>query len=503
MKSKDYWKNRAEQVASKQFKETDNYILGLRLEYEEVLTRIRKDIESFYARFSQNNAVTLDEARRQLNSRELEEFKMSLKEFTYKAKHNIDGKWEKELNNVSYKVRISRLQALQLQIRNQIEQLHQSQQQGIRRVLNSIYSDTYYRNIYEIQKGLGISVNFAKLDIKTIDKIVNEPWNGDNYSSRIWNNKEKLVMELQTNLTQAFIRGDKIDRTSKIIADRMGVARNRATTLVNTESAYITSKATFDSYSGSGVVKQYEVLATLDLRTSEICRSMDGRVFNVSEKQIGVNAPPFHPNCRTTTVAYFEDMDTWLDERIARNPDTGKNYHVWADTTYDKWYQKYVEFKEDIPKYEEKVQGWIDDYEKSKFGDKTIASKDSNGDIINNKATNKSKRDGAVRAQKFSEYWGEASLKEIINKFLPNATASAVTEKGKIIYKSTDSKLQIVYDTKGNYFRIEDSSRTDKKRYLDIEGNDVTNIIENGKKRGTTKGEYQSRTHFKNIDKEG
>lgn len=84
---------------------------------------------------------------------------------------------------------------------------------------------------------------------------MSEPWHGGNYSSRIWDNKEKLAMELQTNLTQAFIRGDSIDKTSKIIAERMGVARSRAITLVNTESAYITSKATFDSYSGSGVVK--------------------------------------------------------------------------------------------------------------------------------------------------------------------------------------------------------------------------------------------------------
>ncbi|MDU4728316.1 phage minor capsid protein [Clostridium sp.] len=114
----------------------------------------------------------------------------------------------------------------------------------------------------------------------------------------------------------------------------------------------------------------------------------------------------------------------------------------------------------------------------------------------------KIKRDGATRAEEFSKYWGEASLKETINKFVPNATASGVTEKGKIIYSSKDTKLQVVYDTKGNYFRIEDSSRTDKKRYLDIEGNDFTNIVENGKKRGTTKAEYQSRTHFKNSDKE-
>ncbi|WP_243447972.1 minor capsid protein [Clostridium tetani] len=339
MKSKDYWERRSEAIASKQFKKTDNYILGLQLEYQEALSSIQKDIEVFYARFSQNNEISLQEARRLLNSNELREFKMDLKEFTSKAKNNIDDKWEQELNNVSYKVRISRLQALQTQINNEIQLLYSKQQNDVTSLLNGIYEDTYYRNIYEVHKGLGIGVNFAKLDTNTIDKVIKEPWYGDNYSSRIWNNKEKLIMELQTNLTQAFIRGDSIDKTSKIIAERMNVAKNRARTLVNTESSYITSKATFDSYNKSGVIKQYEILATLDLRTSRICREMDGRIFKISEKEIGVNAPPFHPNCRTTIVPYFDDAID--EERIARDSD-GKTYYVDGDMNYEQWYNKHV-----------------------------------------------------------------------------------------------------------------------------------------------------------------
>ncbi|WP_261780804.1 hypothetical protein [Clostridium botulinum] len=113
MKSKDYWKKRSEVVAGKQFKKTDNYILSLHLEYMEALGSIQKDIEVFYSRFSQNNEISLQEARRLLNSNELHEFKMDLKEFTRKAKDNENLQWERELNNVSYKVRVTRLQALQ------------------------------------------------------------------------------------------------------------------------------------------------------------------------------------------------------------------------------------------------------------------------------------------------------------------------------------------------------------------------------------------------------
>ncbi|KGO12776.1 primosomal protein [Clostridium botulinum] len=339
MRSKDYWKKRSEVVTGKQFKKVDNYILSTHLEYMEALSSIQKDIEVFYSRFSQNNEISLQEARRLLNSNELHEFKMDLKEFTRKAKDNKNLQWEKELNNVSYKVRVTRLQALQTQIKNSIEDLYSKQQDNTTSLLNGIYEDTYYRNIFEVHKGLGIGINFAKLDTNTINKVITEPWYGGNYSSRIWNNKDKLIMELQTNLTQAFIRGDSIDKTSKIIAERMEVGRNRARTLVNTESANVVSKATFNSYIGSGIVKEYEILATLDLHTSKICRSLDGKIFKISEKEIGVNAPPFHPNCRTTIVPYFADVID--EERIARSSE-GNVYYIDGETNYKQWYEKYV-----------------------------------------------------------------------------------------------------------------------------------------------------------------
>ncbi|WP_243108659.1 minor capsid protein [Clostridium rectalis] len=362
MKSRDYWKKRSEVVASRQFKKTDDYILSLHLEYQEALNSIQKDIEVFYARFSQNNEISLGEARKLLNSNQLNEFKMDLKEFTRKAKNNKNQQWEKELNNVSYKVRVTRLQALQTQIRSAIEDLYTKQKDDTTDLLSGIYEDTYYRNIFEVHKGLGIGVNFAKLDTNIINKVITEPWHGDNYSSRIWKNKEKLIMELQTNLAQAFIRGDSIDKTSKIIADRMEVSRNRARTLVNTESANIVSKATFNSYAGSGVVKKYQILATLDSRTSEICRSMDAaskkEPFDLNKWEVGVTAPPFHANCRSTTIAYFDDAID--EERIARD-NQGKAYYVDGNMSYEQWYNKYVKgnSKEEIA--EKKIQNRVSD----------------------------------------------------------------------------------------------------------------------------------------------
>ena len=368
MKDKKYWQKRAEQVAGRQFEKTDEYILTIVQEYEKAMSSIEKDIESFYIRFSENNEITMTEARRLLNTKELKEFNWTVEEYIEKGKENaLDQRWMKELENASTKVRVSRLETLQIQMQNQIEILNNSQKEGMKDLLTDIYQDTYYRNIYEVHKGLGIEINFSKLDIQTIEKVINQKWLEGNFSSRVWDNRSKLLTELQTTLVQSFIRGDSIDITASNLSKRMNVSKSRAITLVNTESAYITNKSTIDSYKNSGVVKEYEILSTLDNRTSRICRSMDGKVFKISEMQPGVNAPPFHPNCRTTTIVYFSDAID--EERIARDGE-GKNYYVDGNMNYKEWYEKYVKSNPVEILAEEKIQNRYSDkeqYEKYKL----------------------------------------------------------------------------------------------------------------------------------------
>lgn len=286
MKSQEYWRKRAEQVASQQFQKSDRYAAGLKRQYELSLKSIQRDLDSFYARFAENNAVSMAEARRLLSAGELAEFKMTLSEFRKKAKNNADGQWTKELDNVYYRTRVTRLEALQLQVRQQVEMLAASQQAGTGKLLGDIYEDTYHRTLFELNKGgNGILASFARADKEAVQEVISRPWYGKNYSSRIWDNRDKLLRELRTGLSQSFIRGDSVDKVSKLLAERMGVSRSNAERLIQTESAHIINEATAEGYRSSGVVQEYEVLATLDSRTSPICQSMDGKVFKLSEKE--------------------------------------------------------------------------------------------------------------------------------------------------------------------------------------------------------------------------
>ncbi len=341
MKPAEYWRLRSEQLALKQFNKADEYLNSLAREYERATSSIQESIELFYARYAKENEVSLADARKMLSSAERKKFKLSLEEFIAKAKDNADGRWTKQLNTIYYRTRISRFEALQIQIRQQVEILTGSRQEGAQGLLGGVYSDTYYRTLYEIQKGTGVGVNFAKLNDESLQKVLGAEFAGNNWSKRIWGDRDKLTNEIYTKLSQSFIRGDDVHKASKDIAERMGVSYSNAKRLVQTETAFFAEQATMEGYRQSGIVDRFEFLATLDMRTSEICRGMDGKVFKVSEQEVGVNCPPLHVHCRSTTVPYFEDEED-LGNRIARDQE-GDVYYVPGDIDYKKWYNQYIE----------------------------------------------------------------------------------------------------------------------------------------------------------------
>ena len=66
---------------------------------------------------------------------------------------------------------------------------------------------------------------------------------------------------------------------------------------------------------------------------------MDNTVHEVSQARTGINFPPLHPNCRSTTVAYYEDLQDL--ERVAKDSE-GKNIRVPRSMSQEEWIKKYV-----------------------------------------------------------------------------------------------------------------------------------------------------------------
>ena len=228
----------------------------------------------------------------------------------------------------------------------------------------------YYRTAYEIQKGLGLGWNVGVLDDSAIDEIIKKPWcpDGKNFSNRIWTRKVQMVDELHRELLRVTLLGEHptkaIDRMLKYVDGSIGNARHAAGRLAMTEAAYFGSKGQQDSFNVLGV-EEYEIVATLDTSTSNICREMDGKHFPMSEYKAGVTAPPFHPYCRTCTCPYFDDEFTEKDIRAARDEE-GEVYHVPANMKYEEWQRKFIKQTEEyirVPvdiEFKSEVSGYKD-----------------------------------------------------------------------------------------------------------------------------------------------
>ena len=345
-----YWADRFVSEEERRDRDNRRYYSTIEKEYNKALAGLDKDIEYWLGRIAKNNDISLSGAKELLSKKELQEFKWTVEEYIQKGKENgVSGQWLKQLENASARVHIQRLEALKIQIQDRIENMYTTKDRSMEDYLCRVYKDTYYHTVFEIDKGIGsIQSSFNKLDDRKVLQIIHKPWaiDGKDFSTRIWEDKANLVNTLHTGLTQSLIRGGNLDDVvndiSQFVSSKIKNKKYIASRLVTTESAAYASKAQEQAYKDLSVDK-YEILATLDLHTSDICQDLDGKIFDRKDYQVGVTAPPFHPNCRTVTVPWFpDDVDT--GERAARGKD-GKVGYVPQNMTYKEWYNKYVEQK--------------------------------------------------------------------------------------------------------------------------------------------------------------
>ncbi len=316
MRSEEYWAKRMEAQNEAQLEEGEAYFRKERAEYDKAMARIKRDTEAWYARLAKNNAVSMAEARKLLSASELREFRWNLDEYREAIiKHGGDPKWKKAIENARARIHISKLDEQKIRMRHEIEMLAAKRVKGTTDTMADIYKGGYYRSVYEVQRGKGKGVPPTQLDKRQIDRVLSKPWapDGSNFSARIWLDKTKLVAELETSLEQHIIRGEQLPTVIKNFSEKMGVSMRTAERLIRTEAAYFSGQSRLDGYRESGV-ERYKYVATMDHRTSEKCQGMNGKVILVSEAKAGVNYPPLHAYCRSTTIPFFGEEDSEEDE---------------------------------------------------------------------------------------------------------------------------------------------------------------------------------------------
>ena len=205
---------------------------------------------------------------------------------------------------------------------------YESEKDVITSTLNHVAKDSYYRSCYIYE--LGISYTLKPVKQNVLDKIINKKIDGKTYSSRIWNNKNKVAKTLKKEINDFLNGKTDVNSISKNIKYRFDVNYNISDRLVRTEIAKVQCEAN-EVWANEHNIKKQLFCATLDGKTSKICQSLDGKIYDFDDEDKKI--PPLHPNCRSCLI---DIVDGWKPKtRLDNETKQNINYQ-----TYSKWKDK-------------------------------------------------------------------------------------------------------------------------------------------------------------------
>ena len=303
-----YWLQRALQQEQNAQIVSDRYMANVGRQLASYRQDLISEIETFYARYAKDHKMSHSEAKRYLRDNEMKEFQgVTLEKFRAMAL-NPDTPTPL-LDALSYRHRISRKEALLAEIERKTAELYGGKDGIADNVVNNM-SEVYVKGKIQQMKNLadfGI-VEKPILNLKAVQNKLATNWSGQEFSERIWGQSQRTFNSIQKVIDQGLTGGWSVDRMSKELILRTGVAYSQAETLVRTETTFYNNLATLDTIKDLGG-EYYEIVAVLDTRTSDICRHENKKIYPISEYKSGQTAPPFHVRCRSTIMPSHQSKD--------------------------------------------------------------------------------------------------------------------------------------------------------------------------------------------------
>lgn len=362
-KNRDYWEERQVKREAKAFTKIQDIEKEYQLALEKAKQDINKEISRITTTYMNDNILNYNEALKVLKGDNYKVWKKDLHEYMKEYKNLLKNspldaqKLYLEIETLSAKSRISRLDSLKAQIDMEFTKLIFGVEETGKYALNSVYRDTFI----EVTKDLGVNAIVSRDKIKA---VLDRPWSGANFSQRLWSNTDKLAQTVKQEIVNGMIQGINLKTMTKRVSERFETAKkNDVERLLRTEVNYVLNQATLDSYKEAGIEK-YEFSATLDSRTSQICSELHGEIFEIKKIVVGLNYPPMHPRCRSTTIPIvdYESLAKQARDEIGEK-DNNDNEPLTNDEN-----KSINEFKEassikEANEFAEKTLGLKADYE--------------------------------------------------------------------------------------------------------------------------------------------
>ena len=304
-KNRDYWEERQVKREAKAFTTIQDIEKDYKIALEKAKQNINRELSRIGTTYMKDNNLSYHDALKLLKGDEYKVWKKDLHEYMKEYNKLLKTapleakKLYLEIETLSARSRMSHLDSLKAQVDMEMVKLIFGVEDSAKNALTSVYRDTFI----EVTKDLGINAIVSRDKIKT---VLDRPWSGANFSERLWSNTDKLAQTVKQEIVNGMIQGVNLQTMTKRVSERFETAKkNDVERLLRTEVNYTLNQATLDGYKEAGIEK-YEFSATLDSRTSQICSELHGEVFEVKKIAVGLNYPPMHPRCRSTTIPVID-----------------------------------------------------------------------------------------------------------------------------------------------------------------------------------------------------
>lgn len=343
MNNKEYWAQRKANLIYEQMDKAEKQADKFDKVYEEAKVYLDKEINKIFEKFQRDYGLSENVARQVLKTMKDKKDLANLRRML-EARPNDPNiqRLLADLDSPAYTYRMKRLERLSDDLNLMRSSIYLSEKNGSDAFYSDLMKDSYYKATFDLQQQTGLAYHFSGLPETEIKRLKALKWTGEGYSDRIWSNTGALASSVKDELLVSLMTGRNVRATAQAISERFEVGKGKSRRLVRTESAFFHNQMELLSYEDAEITK-YKFVAVLDKRTSHICQEHDNKVYETKDAVPGVNYPPLHPWCRSTTIAHDDDIDYSKLERRARNPETGKVEYVPADMSYKEWYEKYVE----------------------------------------------------------------------------------------------------------------------------------------------------------------
>lgn len=327
MKKSNYLSERLERLLKGDIRRSKVTQIRIKRGYKRAFQLIEDDIAKYVTRISDDLKLDAKALKRKIPKQEL---------LSRAEELMLEEETMANYENLSY------AEAIRREMVKNVDSMAKENESLIFENLFKTYEHNYYSTSYLLYKTMDDFSFTKRVTREYFDWMAKKPWTSDGktFSDRIWKDQKTLVDELYKEFTVSATRGTNLKEAARRMSRKMDVSYKKCLRLLNTEDSFFSNKAVMDAYQNT-TAEEYMILATLDRKTCEICGDQDTKHYMIKDAKVGVNMPPFHPNCRCTTVVYFGDDEDMPEERMMRD-ENGKSVKT-EYMSYDEWKKKYVD----------------------------------------------------------------------------------------------------------------------------------------------------------------